>query len=370
MARRRTTIALSLLCLAGLAHCGGGTALPPPEHTLMNRTAAGEGRCPITKSHERPFVIEWDATDLASFEAKAAHDVVFVRYEGCSLSVLECSDSGLRGKLGAYRAPEWTSGTVEGFDMHTEGELYAQLPLGAASLSGRIEAGEALQLRYFVSGVASATRDAIYRAELPKRCEGATHFVQAYNLGAFELASSARNKGSVSAKAGGFGGGGSQSQASSILKHGGEIDACRDEATRTSKRCQVPIRIALRAIEAGAPPADAPPASTAPAPGGGGTNALLEAGKLRNAAQDKSNDGDAVACLRDLDRAREIDPDPEHEKFVGQLRAQCTMKTGKCEAGKDMLRAYFRAFWGKAGTPEAIEGIVKTQSAQYCTGKN
>ena len=40
-----------------------------------------------------------DALSLA-FE-DAGHDVVVVRYEGCHLTVLECSDNAVRGKLGA-----------------------------------------------------------------------------------------------------------------------------------------------------------------------------------------------------------------------------------------------------------------------------
>lgn len=328
----------------------------------MEHTTAGANRCVVTKSHTRPFVIEWDATDLASFEARAAHDVVFVRYEGCNLTVLDCSDSSLRGRLGAYRPTEWTSGTVEGFDMSTEQELYAQLPLGAAALSAKIDSGESLRLKYFVSGVASATRDAVYREELPSRCAGATHFVAAYNLGAFELATMARSKAGASVGVQSFGAGGSDGKQVNVLKRGGELDACRDEAARATRRCQVPIRINLRAVDDGAPPA----AKAAPSAGHDAMKALLEAGSIRNAAQRKLQDGDGIGCLRDLARAAEIDPDPEHIETIQQLYGQCTMRAGKCDEGKELLRAYYRRFWGKSGTPEAIENVVKTQATSYC----
>jgi hypothetical protein len=341
-----------------VAGCANGVA-PEPKSTLMDQTTAGENRCVVTKSHDRPFVIEWDATDLASFEAKAAHDVVFVRYEGCHLTVLDCSDAGLRGALGAYRAPEWTSGTVEGFDMQNQQELYANLPLGAAQLSGRLENGEALRLRYYVSGVAVATRDAVGKGDLPAKCADATHFVQSYNLGAFELATMAHTAVSAAAGFKGVGAGGSDAKQRSVLKRGGDLDTCTSE----SKRCQVPIRINLRTLEDGKTAKAAPPPAGSQ---GGGMDALLAAGKLRNEAQKKLQDGDAVACLADLDRAREIDPDPEHELFAGQIRAQCTMKIGKCEQGKDMLRDYFRKQWGKSADATAIDSIVKQQSSTYC----
>ena len=359
-----------------LLACGSAPKAPEPTSTLMDRTTAGSNRCVVTKSHTRPFVIEWDATDLASFEAKAAHDVVFVRYAGCNLTVLDCSDSAVRGRLGAYRSPEWTSGGVEGFDMSTEQELYAQLPLGAASLASRIESGEALKLRYFVSGVASATRDAVYRDDLPKRCAGATHFVSAYNLGAFELASTARSKAGASGSVAGFGGGGSDAKQQSILKRGGELDACRDEAARATKRCQVPIRITLREVEEGSAPAGSAATGSAAAGatgagggssgGGGGMAALLEAGKIRGAAMRKLLDGDGTGCLRDLERAAEVDPDPEHVEIVAQLHGQCVMSSGKCDAGKEELRAYYRRFWGKSATPEAVEAVVKHSATSYC----
>ncbi len=359
MTARKTAAFLTLLLFA----CGGGAANEgePARSPLMDKTTAGQNRCVVTKSHEKPFVIEWDATDLSSFEAKAAHDVVVVRYEGCHLTVLECSDNAVRGKLGAYRAPEWTSGTVEGFEMKTEDELYAQLPLGAASLAGRIQSGEALKLRYWVSGVAMATRDALYRSDLPKRCEKATHFVYAYNLGAFELASSSSSKAAGSVGFENAGGGGGTSKEQNVLKRGGEIDSCRDEAGRSTRRCQVPIRIALRAIEDGTNPEPVEKAATK-----SGADALMEAGKMRNGAGQKLADGDAVGCLKDLDRADEIDPDPEHVHFGNMFRAQCMMKTGRCEAGKELLRSYFRKTYGKAQSPENIEGMVKSQAGMYC----
>src|SRR5215471_10349080 len=99
------------VCVLGLfllACGGGGAAAPGPSESLMSRTFAGQNRC-NAKNHDRPFVIEWDATDMSSFQARAANDVVFVRYEGCDLKVLDaCADDAVRGSLGAYKNVEWT----------------------------------------------------------------------------------------------------------------------------------------------------------------------------------------------------------------------------------------------------------------------
>src|SRR6186713_1336894 len=103
---------------------------------LMDRTTIGQNRCSEVKPTDRPFVVEWDATDTAMFEAFAQRDVVFVRYEACELEVLTaCNDDGIAGRYGAYNPPMWTSGSVEGFDVRDEYDLYAKLPLGATSFA-------------------------------------------------------------------------------------------------------------------------------------------------------------------------------------------------------------------------------------------
>ena len=71
-----------------------------------------------------------------------SNDIVFVRYEGCELRVIDsCRNDSVKGALGAYKTVDWTSGSVEKMDISNEGELYAKLPLGAATLGGRVSRG-------------------------------------------------------------------------------------------------------------------------------------------------------------------------------------------------------------------------------------
>lgn len=89
-------------CASGLP--GLEPKRPSGQSALMAETTAGRVTCDSTE-HLRPFVVEWDATDLSSFEARAATDVVFVRYERCRLEVLDgCTLDSVRGALGAYGA--------------------------------------------------------------------------------------------------------------------------------------------------------------------------------------------------------------------------------------------------------------------------
>src|SRR5262249_50070001 len=130
---KQTRLLLLAPAAALLAACGGGA---PADHggqsALINRTFAGQNKC-NPKNADRPFIVEWDATDQSSFQARAAKGVVFVKYEGCDLQILEaCSVDSEKGKFGGYNPVEWTSGQLETVDIADQNDLYAKLPLGAA----------------------------------------------------------------------------------------------------------------------------------------------------------------------------------------------------------------------------------------------
>ncbi|HEY8376305.1 MAG TPA: hypothetical protein VIK91_07450, partial [Nannocystis sp.] len=197
MSSRLIVTATSLLALVlASPACSGRIPKSGPKREsgqsgLMNDTFAGKNAC-NPENHLRPFIIEWDATDRSSFESYAANDIVIVRYEGCNMTVLEeCRNDDVRGSQGAYKPVEWTSGSLEKINISNEGELVAKLPLSVGTLGGRVAGGEKFSMEYFVAGTRTATRNAVYREDLADNpgCEGATHFVYAYNLGAFALGS-------------------------------------------------------------------------------------------------------------------------------------------------------------------------------------
>src|ERR1700722_10318505 len=212
--RMKTGPGPTIALVGVLAACGGapGTQTASDvQASQMSRTFAGRNRC-NPKAQDRPFVIEWDATDMSSFEARAASDIVFVRCDGCDLKIIDaCVDGSLPGAVGAYRPIEWTSGSVESLDINDEGDLFTKLPLGAAALGGRVHGGEKFHMEYLVSGTRLATRDAVYQADLTKKvptCKGATHFVYSYNLGAFALGAQSSAKAEVGGTVWGMGAGG------------------------------------------------------------------------------------------------------------------------------------------------------------------
>jgi hypothetical protein len=255
--------ALTLLALAGLTISPLGCRMQQTagvrasgQSRLMDESFAAQNAC-NPEENNRPFIIEWDATDMSSFESLAAKDIVIVKYEGCKLRILDaCVGASIRGSDSAYKPPEWTSGSLETLDINNEGELYAKLPLGQATLGGRVAGGERFHMEYFVSGTVSASRDAVYRGDFAGNpdCDAATHFVYGYNLGAFALGSANEISSEVGGSVYGFGAGGSHEKGRTAEKKGGDLSTCTPSATEVAG-CKTPIRLNLRSIRDGETPA-------------------------------------------------------------------------------------------------------------------
>ncbi|HSC88996.1 MAG TPA: hypothetical protein VLC09_17060 [Polyangiaceae bacterium] len=371
----------ALLGLAGVA-CSSSPppSSPPTEQSgALRDTYAGKNAC-NPDDHDRPFIIEWDATDMSSFEQYAAGDLVVVKYEGCHLKVMdECRDDNVRGSQGAYKPPEWTTGQLESIDIQNQGDLVAKLPLGEATLGGRVSAGEKFHMEYYVAGTRQATRPALYREELAKEgCEGATHFVYAYNLGAFALGSARELNASAEVSAFGFGTSGSQVNKSKIDKKGGDLSVCKADSAREIEGCKAPIRLSLRKIREGENPNKEAQqgALTDPALNAvGAVNMKVEMSEDARARLDaaiaKIAAGDGRACLIDLDAHDGLDPthkSSDPKSGFGLMRAQCLMLGGQCDAGKQLGRKALENMPSQMA-PEQIDAAVEAYAMQWCRGK-
>lgn len=386
------SVALLPLAALTLAACGGGAVQAPAvsspresgQSSLMDTTFAGKNKC-NPKSHDRPFVVEWDATDMGQFESISTNDVVFVKYEGCELRVIDsCRVDDVKGTLGSYKPVDWTSGSVEKIDIGNEADLYAKLPLGAATLGGRVSGGERFRMEYFVSGTRTATRPAVFKADVDKipGCRGATHFVYAFNLGAFALGSTKDLKGNVDATMWGIGAGAGTRSKYAADKRGGLLESCRAEGAKDLSTCKTPIRLTLREIEAGADPSAA--AATAPeAPAAlnlaGKVDAKMKrsekAQALVDTALERRTAKDGKACLAALDGADRLDPRPQvvstsTRSYWSSVRAQCLMLSGQCSAGRQMLRKYMESSAGDQMSAEKVDQYVDAIAGTTCQGGN
>ncbi len=373
---------LGLLTACALAAC---SAPPPGSRSATDVASAGVATSVVgktkcnPKSAERPFVVEWDATDVSTFQARAATDVVFVRYEGCDLEIVEgCTLDDERGHFGSYRPVEWTSGSLESLAIEDEGELYAKLPLGAASLGARVRGGEKFRMEYYVSGTRRATRSSLARRDLAgvAACRQATHFVYGINLGAFALGAATELKATAGISAFGFGAGGSRSRSTKADKRGGDLTACRGVSAKELDACKVPIRLALREID----PDDGASADKDPRPAEDPkpsvTKAFLSrdererrASALYASAAEKSRMRDGRACLADLDEHDKLDPRPQYLSTAPAFaitRVQCLMLSGQCGAGKVLARKMVETFGGMDA--RSVDGVVEGYVASYCQG--
>lgn len=367
-----------LLC-ATMA-CGSTTG-GDDAASLMADTTAGQRRCVSAGDEEKLFVVDWDATDASSFQARADRDIVFVHYEGCSMRIVEgCSDGSLAGRYGSYRTPVFTSGARDAFTVSTEDELHTKLPLGVATLGAELSTERRLELSYHVAGTALATRDEVYASELATnpRCADVTHVVVAYNLGAYRLATLDRAdeeaglEGAVAAS-------GRSAKERRAVRQAGDLATC---AEVDNHACRVPIRLTLRAIQPGAPPVAMPAPQLSLAnpyddPNLKAGKAMMSAVAIEAQARQKLMAHDGAGCLADLGQADRIDPQGKTRRL--ELRALCEMRAGDCEAGKEHFRQAKRAFYRRitqagAGVPgmgseAAIEAEAEQMAVQQCATK-
>ncbi len=206
-------------------------------------------RCTVEDDQARPLLVEWPAADKASLEAQAQQEVVVVAYEGCRLRLLPGC-----GVAGTYEFRP-TSPARDRVEVRTEDELYAKLPLGAVSLEGELRRGNTLSVDYVVVGQRRANVAAVGTDDLGgASCEGATHWVRAVVVGAYELTtrSSVEGEGGVSAMGVGTGAGGSES--SRVLRQNGDLAACSEVSGAGAgvRECQSFVQLDLAAIRAGA----------------------------------------------------------------------------------------------------------------------
>ena len=185
----RTACALGVVVvLAVLAGCGPGAvtrrlAAPPSLADATDQT-----RCAVVPSQLRPLVVEWAAADRGSLEVQLGQGPVVVRYEGCELEVLPgCTVPGRYVYAGFTAKRDML--TIRSTD-----ELYMHMPIGAERLSGRLARSGELQVQLDLVGQYLADRETFTRWDLAGQCTGATHVIQAAQVGAFSFAATTRTE--------------------------------------------------------------------------------------------------------------------------------------------------------------------------------
>ena len=224
--------------------------------TLKSPTSTGEAfegvPCSAVRPQTEPDLMGWDAGSRANLNRLRGAGVVAVRYEalGCNVKLellSHCIGSSAKYQFSPYSANQRKVA-------HNQGELFAQLPVGAASLGASVKGGRALRTDYILAGQYALPPDASFRAADLKGvdCARATHVVSAIYVGAFVMGAGESRHMDAKSTIFGLAAGASSSADVDVLSSEGDPEACsvaQREGTE-SYRCAVPLRIGLEALAA------------------------------------------------------------------------------------------------------------------------
>lgn len=180
-----------------------------------------QSTCKVAKDPLNPLVVEWPGTAKVDLEAASRRGLVAVAYSGCSMKIL----SGCEIK-GGYDL-EKTTPARDRLEIGNTSDLYAKLPLGAASLKGELGLESSLELDYIAVGQRIANKQP---AETVGECAGATHYIRSITIGAFKLDAKAKGKAGIEAGVGNAGAGVSRDENTRNLRSQGDVEKCQKDA--------------------------------------------------------------------------------------------------------------------------------------------
>lgn len=226
-------LASSASLIACLSHRVVGPVLPelPTE----------QAKCRVAASHASPLVTEWPASEKAHLESLLRGGGLAVAYSGCTMRILpQCR---LRGRYTWQR----TTPATDQLEINNEDELYAKLPLGAASLEGELKRAGKLSVQTVVSG--QMRLEELSPQDVPNEgeCARATHVIGALSVGAFTLS----RGGSAEAKAGAevtaVGQlGGHVARSATLVRAAGDLKSCNDSTDAAPhSNCRSPVQVFL-----------------------------------------------------------------------------------------------------------------------------
>jgi hypothetical protein len=222
------------------------TACLAPRHAGPAIPALGgpDARCRVGAGRSNPLVTEWPASEKANLEAQLAVGAVAVEYTGCSMRVLtQCS---LPGRYGWLR----TTPSSDSLEIEDVDELYAKLPIGAASLEGELARSGKLTISTLVAGqlrLSGATP-----ADVPAygECARATHVVSAVAVGAFSLSGSGRAGARADLGVAGVALGARADRSAGVARSAGDWQACgQGTDAAPHPNCRSPIQVVLWPIQ-------------------------------------------------------------------------------------------------------------------------
>jgi hypothetical protein len=152
-----------------------------------------------------------------------------------------------------------TTPSTDSLSIDDADDLYAKLPLGAASLEGELKRTGKLQVKTVVSGQLRLTGATVADVPGDGPCAQATHLVTALSVGAFALTAGGERKGNIGASVQLGEAKMERELSAEQLRSAGDFDACgQSTAEGPSGNCASPIQVFLtplpgRAADEGPP---------------------------------------------------------------------------------------------------------------------
>jgi hypothetical protein len=233
----------------------------------------------VAPSASSPLVTEWPASEKAHLESLSAGSAVAVEYSGCELHIVDaCKPAGRY----AWRRTTLATDTVE---VTSTDELWAKLPLGAASLEGELGRSGRLAVQTTVAGQLSLEGLDASAMASGAGCARVTHVVTGISVGAFSLYSGGSATGGGAVGVAGIGAGARQSVAERVVRSAGDPKRCAEsEQSAPHPQCASPIQVFLQPVaaqgrEATSPKPPGAPGAPAPAavPSGAGVEIAFPA---------------------------------------------------------------------------------------------
>jgi outer membrane protein OmpA-like peptidoglycan-associated protein len=208
--------------------------------------------CSAVRPQTEPDLMAWDPGSRSNLNRLRGAGVVAVRYEAVGCNVKLELLSHCIGTTSKYQFSPYSANQRK--VAHNESELFAELPIGAASLGAGVRGGRALRTDYILAGQYALPPDASFSAADLKGvdCPRATHVVSAIYVGAFVMGAGESRQMDAKSSLFGLGAGANSSADVNVLSSEGDADACaiaQRDGTE-SYRCAVPLRIGLEALHA------------------------------------------------------------------------------------------------------------------------
>jgi hypothetical protein len=240
----RTSIGIGGLLGAAALACGGAAGCMQSStakaRSVLPRVPAEQARCRVAASQSSPLVTEWPASEKANLEVLLRNGTVAVAYSGCSMRLLpECRVPG------EYHWQRTTPST-DSLEINDSDELFAKLPLGAASLEGELKRSGKLSVKTTVSGQLRLENAVVNAVPRDGPCAQATHLLSGLSLGAFALSAGGQKDSKVGASITLGEAGAKTERSADLLRSAGDFDTCA-QSTNDSPHvnCASPIQAFL-----------------------------------------------------------------------------------------------------------------------------